>query len=87
MIEKASLNNRVCRKCGSFRGMDTCIRYVNVVTGDAAFAVEARRECQGKEWTPNAMSRIVDTMAGDTIETPKATIHRDPWDKITKTYE
>lgn len=87
MIERASNHPRICAECESYTADGCCLQYRNLITGADAFAIEARRECGGELWRQRVVAGRLERQDSSTIETPMATIHRDPWDKITKTYE
>lgn len=75
---------KLCSECANNRD-SCCTLYVDVITGHDVHLLIARDECGGNRWTPRALDEILN--GSSTIETPMATIHKDPWDKITKTYE
>ncbi len=79
-------NAPTCNRCAHNHG-GRCTQYLDEVEGSNAHVVEARRKCEGLEFVPRANVSNMTTTYTTTIETPMATIHKDPWDKITKTYE
>lgn len=89
MIVPAHKATRLCKTCGNATAERWCKYYVDAVTGEYVGLETARTECKGDQWE-SAVWHHVDTVPKvrtDTIETPMATIHKDPWDKINKTYE
>ena len=83
----AGLRLYACAICGNNQS-GSCILFADDITGMDAPVAEARKDrCSPTEdWKPRELAKHL----GDepaTIETPKATIYRDPWDKIEKTYE
>lgn len=80
---------------GYVGNLHECKKFLNVVTGDegpcsAARSPDGPCKPQGLAWEQRASINAIvngDYMGGSTVETPMATIHKDPWDKISKTYE
>lgn len=84
---------KTCRTCTYNRGDRWCLRYVDEVTGDAADLHASRNACKGDKWE-SAAWRNIDTAPSVTypittddagiekIETPKATIYKDPPSKL-----
>lgn len=84
-----------CNRC-AHNTMGHCGLYIDEHTGSPAHVVEARRQCQGNEFEAraniaNGLSGLVrsepTTVTSDNPAYDQTKIYRDPWDKITKTYE
>lgn len=89
MISKAGTNN-TCATCEHMTAERWCRSYTNDITGEHADLTEARASCRGSHWTkrPTSTDHIVFTthtkqdQDPDKIETPMATIYRDPPAKL-----
>lgn len=77
---------RTCTTCAKNKAQRFCAAYIDDVSGELAAIREARAICEGSAWE-RAFWRADDPLEPGPIETPKATIHKDPWDKINKAYE
>jgi len=86
---------KTCIGCRHYVHDQECRKFLNVVTGDFGSCNQARSHngpCKPEAiaWEQRASVNAIvngDYMGGTTIETPMATVHKDPWDKISKTYE
>ena len=75
---------RLCKTCSHNNGDRWCDAYVDEVTGEFPDLYSARPSCNGDKWEAAAWKHI-DTspsVPADRIETPMATIYRDPPAKL-----
>ena len=88
MITAKDQNTRPCSTC-AHKHMGQCDLYQDDITGADAYVQQARHECKGDKWElreniaaiANALLPTV-TYHEDRIETPKATVYKDPPPKL-----
>ena len=98
--QPATPKPKLCTKCQHERS-GWCKMHIDVTNGCfAPIAIAREQFCGGNDWEPRILQQIIDNAQitvkrrqddygsnVETIETDKATIHRDPWSKIEKKYD